>query len=214
MAVHSEHTKNLLSDPWRQYQLLKSSAKENHPLNKFSTGDKNTLGGRDVREKLLGFYKRNYSANLMKLVVYGKEDVDKMSRFVEETFGGIPNQNLQPFRLTELPFDENNLGNMYKVVPIKNVNTVEYLWFLPSYEHEYKNSPGEYISHLLGHEGPGSLLSFLKKEGLVLSLSSSHSEMFQLYSNLSVRLSLTDKGLENIPKITGYLLYYIEMMKK
>lgn len=71
-AVHSEHTKNLLNDAWRDFQIWKNSTKKDHPLNKFSTGDKNTLNVLNVRDMLLSFYKKNYSANLMKLVVYGK----------------------------------------------------------------------------------------------------------------------------------------------
>lgn len=71
-AVHSEHTKNILNDLWRDFQIWKNSTKKDHPLNKFSTGDKTTLNVPNVREKLFNFYKQNYSANLMKLVVYGK----------------------------------------------------------------------------------------------------------------------------------------------
>lgn len=79
MAVNSEHSKNILNDAWRQYQLWKSSARKGNPLAKFSTGDKNSLGSPTIRNQLLEFYGKNYSANLMKLVVYGKEDVNSMS---------------------------------------------------------------------------------------------------------------------------------------
>ena len=78
-AVHSEHAKNLLNDSWRNYQLWKSSARKDSPLNKFSTGDISTLNVPNVRQQLLDFYHKNYSANLMKLVIYGKEDVDSLS---------------------------------------------------------------------------------------------------------------------------------------
>jgi insulysin len=60
----------------------------------------------------------------MKLVVYGKEDVEALAEFVATTFGPIPNKDLNAYRLKDLPFDESNLGNIYKVVPIKNKNTV------------------------------------------------------------------------------------------
>jgi insulysin len=65
----------------------------------------------------------------MKLVIYGKEDVEALAEFVAKTFGLIPNKDLNPYRLKDLPFDENTLGNIYKVVPIKNNNTVKSLWF-------------------------------------------------------------------------------------
>jgi len=37
-AVDSENTKNLQVDSWRKFQLLKSMAREDHPLSSFSTG--------------------------------------------------------------------------------------------------------------------------------------------------------------------------------
>lgn len=43
---------------------------------------------------------------------------------------------------------------------------IEYLWMLPNQEAHYRNSPGEYISFLIGHEGENSLLSLLIREGL------------------------------------------------
>lgn len=73
--------------------------------------------------------------------------------------------------MEENPFDESNLGNLYRIVPVKNKNKVVFMWILSSFEEHYKNSPGRYLSHLIGHEGPGSLLSLLIREGLALELS-------------------------------------------
>lgn len=75
-AVHSEHSKNLQNDSWRKYQLTKHLAKAGHPYGKFSTGDKTSLGNPNLRKMLFDFYNSHYSANLMKMVVYGRENVD------------------------------------------------------------------------------------------------------------------------------------------
>lgn len=74
-AVNSEHSKNLQSDPWRKYQLSKHLSKPGHPYNKFSTGNKESLGNPNLREMLFNFYNSKYSSNLMKLVVYGQSDI-------------------------------------------------------------------------------------------------------------------------------------------
>ena len=92
-AVHSEHSKNLQNDAWRKFQITKHLAKEGHPYGKFSTGDKGSLASPDLRKMLFDFYNKHYSANLMKLVVYGKESVDKLSEWVLQYFSGIPNKN-------------------------------------------------------------------------------------------------------------------------
>jgi secreted Zn-dependent insulinase-like peptidase len=37
-AVHSEHEKNIPSDPWRSHQLEVGTANPNHPYSYFATG--------------------------------------------------------------------------------------------------------------------------------------------------------------------------------
>jgi insulysin len=77
-AIDSENAKNLQSDAWRMYQLLKSCADSKHPFSKFGTGNKITLldwpRERDIniRDHLLRFHQTYYSANIMKLSVIGK----------------------------------------------------------------------------------------------------------------------------------------------
>lgn len=48
-------------------------------------------------------------------------------------------------------------------------------WNLPFSEKLWRQKPMSYISHLIGHEGPNSLLSHLIKEGLAINLSASSS---------------------------------------
>jgi insulysin len=78
-AVHSENSKNLQNDMWRMFQLDKStSSRENHVYWRFGTGNKETLWdepmrkGIDVRERLIDWCEKHYSANISKLVVLSK----------------------------------------------------------------------------------------------------------------------------------------------
>ena len=72
-AVDSENQKNLQSDAWRLDQLEKSTSNASHPYSKFGTGNLQTLKvepeskGLSVREELLKFHSKYYSANLMTL---------------------------------------------------------------------------------------------------------------------------------------------------
>jgi len=83
-AVDNENTKNLQSDNWREFQLMKELAKEDHPFHSFSTGNLETLknspekAGINIRELLLDFYRKHYSANVMKVSVYGKDSLDTL----------------------------------------------------------------------------------------------------------------------------------------
>lgn len=62
-AVDSEHRKNLQSDGWRQWQLMKQVSNPNHPFHMFSTGDLSTLVKPGLLDNLKQFYSTYYSAN-------------------------------------------------------------------------------------------------------------------------------------------------------
>lgn len=77
-AVDSEHKKNLQSDSWRLFQLEKNLSSPDHPYHQFGTGNLETLEeapgreGIDVRDELIKFHSKYYSANIMKLVILGR----------------------------------------------------------------------------------------------------------------------------------------------
>ena len=66
-AVNSEYQIGLTSDGWKMVHLLNLMSNPNHPFNKFSTGNLDTLKG-SVPD-LLKFHDKYYSSNLMSLVV-------------------------------------------------------------------------------------------------------------------------------------------------
>ena len=59
----------------------------------------------------------------------------------------------------------------------------------------YKIQPSRYFSHLIGHEGPGSVLAFLKQKGWVISLRAGAESLSPDVGIFSISMSLTDEGL-------------------
>lgn len=153
----------MLNDSWRKYQLTKYLSRDGGAFNKFSTGDKNSLSNPNLQQILQEFYKENYSSNLMKLVIYGKEDVETLQKWAVEKFTPIPNQKLTRFQLGQQPYDSKVFKKMIKIVPVKDLKKLEISWILPNKQKHYRNHPGNYISNLIGHEGKGSILSYLIK---------------------------------------------------
>ena len=62
-AVNAEHEKNLQSDSWKVWQLLKNVSNPAHPFSQFNTGSLETLNKSDIHEQLLHYYNNSYSAN-------------------------------------------------------------------------------------------------------------------------------------------------------
>ncbi|KAF5193472.1 Insulin-degrading enzyme-like [Thalictrum thalictroides] len=219
-AVDSENQKNLLSDGWRMSQLQKHISAKTHPYHKFSTGNWDTLevrpkeNGLDTREKLVKFYKENYSANLMHLVVYGKRSLDELQSLVGNKFREIPNADRSCFRCPGQPCMPEHLQVLVKAVPVKQDHRLRVTWpITPSIRH-YKESPCRYLGHLIGHEGEGSLFYILKKLGWATSLSAGEGDWTYEFSFFKVTIDLTDAGHDHMEDIVGLLFKYILLLQQ
>ncbi|CAG9106501.1 unnamed protein product [Plutella xylostella] len=170
-AVNSEHEKNTSSDTWRLDQLNKSSASKEHPYHKFGTGNKDTLDripkekGIDVRAELLKFHGAWYSADIMTLAVCGKESLDELEALVTPLFSAIEEKGVTAPTWPEAPFPPELRKKRAYCMPVKDLRSLSIDFPVPDSTAHYKSAPGHYLSHLLGHEGPGSLLAALKARG-------------------------------------------------
>lgn len=81
-------------------------------------------------------------------------------------------------------------------------------WILPYCEKEYKSKPLWYFSHLFGHEGENSLLSYLAQEGYALGLSAGDDHEMGCFSDFYISIDLTKKGLENYEKVAHAAFKY------
>lgn len=219
-AVDSENQKNLLSDAWRMNQLQKHLSAEDHPYHKFSTGNWDTLEvrpkskGVDTRQELLKFYEQNYSSNLMCLVVYGKESLDKIESQVHDKFQDISNIDRSSLHFPGQPCMSEHLQILVKTVPIKQGHKLKFTWPVTPGILHYKEGPSRYLGHLIGHEGEGSLFYALKKLGWATSLSAGESDGTREFSFFKVNIDLTDAGHEHFEDIVALLFKYIRVLQQ
>lgn len=62
----------------------------------------------------------------------------------------------------------------------------------------FETQPSRYASHLIGHEGPGSLLAYLKKKGWVNELSAGATPVGVGSAFFHINIKLTEDGLGEI----------------
>jgi insulysin len=221
-AVDSENKKNLQSDQWRLHQLEKSMANPKHPFHKFSTGNLDVLKtdperhGINVRDKFIEFYEKHYSANRMKLVVLGRESLDTLETWVANLFSGVKDKNLKPNRWTaDLPVTQEQLGVECFAKPV--MDTRELNLFFPFFDEDdlFESQPSRYISHLIGHEGPGSVMAYLKSRGWANGLSAG------VYPTcpgspgvFDCQVRLTEDGLKNYREIVKVFFQYVSLLRE
>ncbi|ESO09969.1 hypothetical protein HELRODRAFT_109371 [Helobdella robusta] len=219
-AVNSENDKNIQNDSWRMHQLEKSTFNPKHPYSKFGTGNKETLDiiprqlGLNVREELLKFHGKFYSSNIMALAVLGKESLDELTTLVTSLFSDVENKNVTVPEWLDHPFGAEQAQTKLTVVPIMDVRSLNITWPTPDLHPYYKSNPGHYLGHLIGHEGPGSLLSELKKRGWVNTLAAGEGEGGKGFMFFSVQVDLTEDGIEHVEDIVSLVFQYLKMLKK
>ncbi|KAI9204048.1 Metalloenzyme, LuxS/M16 peptidase-like protein [Polychytrium aggregatum] len=219
-AVDSEHKKNLQSDTWRTYQLEKDLSNPNHPYCKFGTGSLETLKdipenkGLDVRKLLLDFHSKYYSANIMKLVVLGKEPLDTLTEWVVRMFSDVPSLGIKPPAFQGHPLTENELMKQVLIKPVKEIRHLELVFPFPDLSAHYESQPSGYGSHLIGHEAEGSILSLLKQKGWANALSAGYSSGGINFGFFKITVDLTAEGQAHYNEVIVIIFQYIDMIKK
>lgn len=59
----------------------------------------------------------------------------------------------------------------------------------------YRTKPASFLAHLIGHEGPGSLHSYLKNNHWVTSLSAGPQNLARGFAMFKITIHLTEEGL-------------------
>jgi insulysin len=220
-AVESEHAKNVQNDHWRQFQLYKQLAQPSHPFHKFGSGNLETLKttpdekGFDVRTSLLAFHAAHYSSNISKLVVLGKQSLEELQSMVEECFAPMENKNLERNVFDSQPYSSKELCQRVSVVPVSDsMRTIELAFPMREVNSLYLSKPTRYLSHLLGHEGKGSVLALLKELGWANELSAGESRGCTDWASFAVSIEVTDEGLKHANDVVEIVFAYINLIRQ
>jgi insulysin len=203
-AVDSEYQANIQNDAHRELDVLREVVNPEHPFAKFSVGSLDTLADRPehpVRDDLLKFYQQNYSANLMTLVVIGREPLDQLQQMVSSRFAAVPDRNRQIDAIAAPLYTDSQLPQIVQIQPIQQQRTLSLAWPLPDQHADYRGKSLEYIGNILGHEGDGSLLSALKQRGWAQALSAGEGIDYQGGAQFNIGIELTPAGSKHIDDI-------------
>lgn len=216
-AVHSEFSGKRREDGRRVWAARRMAYNPDHPIAQFSTGSLETLADRDdskIRDELIAFYEKHYSANIMTLAVYGREGLDSLEAMVREKFGSVENRQskMQKF---DLPlYLEENMPQRLDVQALKDQRYMSMNFEIENKPAYKESKPNQIIGHLLGHEGEGSLLSALKKRGYADSLSAGGNLSDRGASTFGINIGLTPAGLRQVDTITEMVFGAIALIKK
>lgn len=215
-AVYSEYKSKLKDDSWNRLRAYKNVINPEHPFARFSIGSLATLSDREdskVRDDLTTFYQRHYSANLMTLVILGKEPLAQLKQWATEKFSAVANSNALPQPVDVPLFSAQTLPARLDIIPEKEQRSLILTFPVPAINQHYLSKPLHHISYLLGHEGSNSLLALLKTKGLAYGLSVGQGMTLGNESTFDIGIRLTEAGLNHIPEVVEHVFQYVRLIK-
>ncbi|KVH94149.1 Metalloenzyme, LuxS/M16 peptidase-like protein [Cynara cardunculus var. scolymus] len=173
--------------------------------------------GINLRDQILKFYNDFYHGGLMKLVIIGGETLDVLESWVLELFSNVKTNNAIKSEVRQgIPIW--SPGKIYRLEAVKDVHILDLSWTLPCLRKDYLKKAEDYLAHLIGHEGRGSLLFFLKAKGWATSISAGVGDDGMHRSSVAyifgMSIHLTDSGLEKIYEIIGFVYQYLKLLQQ
>ena len=168
--------------------------------------------GITVRDALIKFHKEHYSANLMVLAVVGRNTLDELEQLVVPLFAKVPNHDRPAPTWSEQAYPDDRLRRHFKVVPVKDFSSLTIGWPIPPIRPQYLSKPYRYISHILGHESEGSLLSLLKEKGWADQLVAGETRSNSDFATFEVTIELTEQANEHAEEIVELVFSCLKLI--
>ena len=194
-------------------------------------------------EELHNFWNTYYQSYNLRLAVSGHASLDALQQTVVETFGALPYSEGEPRYKETLPppaadtvngdepkphfvrehavykcpaFGPEQLGLIRYMIPLLETRSVKISFAVPPLDDPLmrERHPHRVVSHLLGHESPGSLHALLNEEGYLTSLSSGIAIDSSDFCLFSVTISLTPEGMTHLDKVLDLTFQWIALIKQ
>ncbi|KAJ3740513.1 insulin-degrading enzyme [Lentinula detonsa] len=170
--------------------------------------------GRETRRRLVEWWNKEYCASRMHLAVLGKESLDELAELASKYFSPIPNRQADPLPMIyDHPFGPAQKGTMLSVQTIMTFHVLD-IYIPIEYQAVYwRHKPGQFLAHLIGHEGPGSLYSYLKGRGWVAALNSGPSPLGRGFDTFRITIELTEDGFKNYRSVILATFKYFSLLR-
>ena len=240
-TTHRIAPQRLLRLYCRQLQIFKAVGNQNHPYLKFSTGNTKTLKGDpearglNVRQMVIDFHKQHYTPGNMTACILGNGTLDELEAVAKRCFAPSASaprtataavaSALPPaaaaavppppaFALPWQPGTPCAWPLLVCVNPSKpKARSLKMRWTVPPVLTRADGTPSRLLSHIIGHEGEGSLHAALKSAGLIQALSAGTSTSHDDFSVFAVTISLTTKGLQEWTTVVEAVFRIIQRVK-
>jgi len=214
-SIEAEFQFKRKDDLRRLYQIHKETCNPAHPFSQFSVGNAQIFGQSDIsslQEKLRAHHRQYYCASNMTLCIFSSLPAEDLAGALTHIFEDIPAGTPAKADWPPLYLDAHK-GIQINIEPLQSARRMIVTFPMPALHNNFRVKPLNYISHLLGDEGEGSLLAYLKEKGWVTNLIAGSGIEGDDYKDFNVNFQLTKEGLAHQEAVLEALFAYIKLIR-
>ena len=221
-SVNSEFERNIQLDRKRKEQVLRENANPKSLFHRFSTGNTKTLleftknKNISLRDRVIEYYKKHYTIDNMRLVVYGNKHISEYKKLVEESFGKAP-KPAKKYKFEDkrpLPYEFFKQGKLIFYQSINDHLQLDISIMIPDIHKSLPKNSCLYFKILLNKKGKNSLSDLLKKKGLLSTFHVGIRRTYDGFSMFKINGHLSSKGVQDLDLVLKTIYQYIERLKK
>jgi insulysin len=216
-AIEAEFSLKLKDDSRRIYQVHKETVNPAHPFAKFSVGNLLTLCDtpeQSLQQAVQQFFKNQYGTRRMSLCLVSPLPLQQMEQLVHQYFDALPNEVCAKAALSQPLYLAEHQALQLDIAPHKFSQRLVASFALPDIQPWYKYKLISFLAHLLGDEGPGSLLAFIKDNGWVNQLSAGGGIDGSNYKDFTLSFELTEQGVFAKEQIIEALFGQLQLLRQ
>ena len=149
----------------------------------------------------------------MCLVVLGKESLDALETMVQR-FSAVRKTADDPLVTNADPFGPTLFRRSVLIAPVQDQRMLCMTFLLDAQARYHKTKPAEYLARFIGDEGPGSILAFLKHEGLAMALSAGIALDEASFATFDITIELTEAGTRDPERVKHIVFRYLDLIRR
>ncbi|MEP0355847.1 insulinase family protein [Paraglaciecola sp.] len=216
-VIDAEFLLKQKDDLRRLYQVHKETCNPAHPFSKFSVGNLESFSAfsnSELKEKIQRLHQTYYQPHNTALCLISKHEIGTSELLIQKHFGQW--DATTPISGTKHPslYLPENLGIQIDIKPIQRAQRMILTFPLPAQDKHFRSKPLSVLSHILGDEGDGGLLSFYKQKNWATTLSAGGGIEGSSFKDFNINLQLTNEGIKNQDNIISALFAFIQLIKE
>ena len=215
--IDAEFKLKLKDDIRRLYDVHKETINQDHPFAKFSVGSSETLAdkaGYNLRDEVCDFFQEHYQAHFMTLVLEGPQPIAELERLANCHFSKVKSNGVAKAKISQPLYHAEHQQKFISVQPVKNDQQLIINFAMPSIDKFYRQKPESILAYLIGHEGPGSILSLLKSKQWALALTAGSGINGSNFKDFNISISLSKLGQKHITSIVSIVFSYLNLLNQ